>query len=597
MSPESGSGGPRRVLSLRRVFALAIPQWRTLLAASVFLLIGSGMGLIWPQAVRLIVDATLTEGADPRVLDWVAVAMLGVFVVQGVAIALRYHLFTVAGERIVADLRQALFDRLTGLDIAFFDQRRTGELLNRLSSDTAVLQNTVTVNVSMALRSAVSALGGVALLLWTSPVLTAWMMAVVPPVAIGAVVFGRRVRRLSRSVQDALADASNVAEETLGGIRTVRYFTAESAQGAAYGAAVERSFGLARRRAGVVALFSGGASTAGFAAVVLVLWRGGHLVLADGMSLGDLTSFVLYTLIVAFSLGTLAGLWADFMRATGAAERVFELLDEVGVIEDSGGAQPPLPRGEVRLEGVHFRYPSRPDTPVLTGVDMILQAGTRTALVGPSGAGKSTIAGLLTRLYDPEQGTIVLDGHDLRTLEPGWLRRHVGVVSQEPLLFSASIAENIRHGRPDAAETEIRAAADAANATGFITSFPEGFQTLVGERGVQLSGGQRQRIAIARALLRNPRLLILDEATSALDTESERLVQEALERLMEGRTTLIIAHRLSTVRHAHRIVVLDAGRVVEEGTHDALLAASGLYARLARTGLGSASEEGARLEG
>ncbi|TVR02111.1 MAG: ATP-binding cassette domain-containing protein [Deltaproteobacteria bacterium] len=577
--PPDTAGRPPRRATTRRLLALARDEWRTLAVASVFLLVGSAMGLIWPQAIRLIIDAAV-EGGDPRRLDVAAMAMLGVFAVQGVAIALRYHLFTVAGERVVARLRSQLFAHLVALDVAFFDRRRTGELLNRLASDTAVLQNTVTVNVSMALRSLVSVLGGMALLWWTSPTLTAWMLVVVPPVAIGAVVFGRRIRRLSREVQDALAEASNVAEEALGGLRTVRLFTREAARATAYTGAVERSFRLARRRAFVTAVFTGAASTAGFAAVVLVLWRGGHLVLAEAMSLGQLTSFVLYTLIVAFSLGTLAGLWTDLMRASGAAERVFDLLDERADVERPGGLRPEHAKGRVAFRGVRFAYPTRPDTEVLAGIDLELAPGSRTALVGPSGGGKSTLAGLLCRLHDVTGGSIEVDGHDVRELDARWLRENIGVVAQEPLLFSGSIEENIRFGREGATAAEVRAAAEAANALEFIESFPSGMDTRVGERGVQLSGGQKQRVAIARALLRDPAVLILDEATSALDAGSERLVQEALERLMEGRTTLIIAHRLSTVRGADRIAVVQGGRIAEAGTHDALIRGGGAYAAL-----------------
>jgi ATP-binding cassette subfamily B protein len=370
-----------------------------------------------------------------------------------------------------------------------------------------------------------------------------------------------------------------MAEEALGGIRTVRSFAAEPAEAERYSGAIARSLGLARRRIRASALFMSATTFAGFGAAALVFWYGGALVARGEISAGELTSFLVYTLLCGFSLGALADLWADFLRALGAAERVFELLDRAPPTA-SGGRTLPRVEGALALEGVEFRYPSRPDTVVLTDLSLAAAPGEVVALVGPSGAGKSTIAALLLRFYDPGAGTIRLDGVDLRELDPSWLRRQIGLVAQEPLLFSASIADNIRYGRPEATGVEIEAAARAANAEPFVQRFPGGLDTLVGERGVQLSGGQKQRIAIARALLVDPRVLVLDEATSALDAESEHLVQEALERLMRGRTTLVIAHRLSTVRHADRVLVIDGGRVLESGRHDELVARGGLYRRL-----------------
>ena len=343
---------------------------------------------------------------------------------------------------------------------------------------------------------------------------------------------------------------------------------------------MQRSYQLARTRAGAASVFFAAASFGGYAAAALVFWYGGRLVLRGGMSVGGLTSFLVYTLIVAFSLGALADLWADFMRALGAAERVFELLDRKPVLAASGGLQLPEVRGKVELRGVRFSYPARRDVRVIDGVELTLNEGELVALVGPSGAGKSTLAALIGRLYDPDQGAVLLDGRDVRELDPLWLRRRIGVVAQEPILFSTSIADNIRYGRPDATMADVEAAARAAYVHDFANSFPQGYATLVGERGVQLSGGQKQRVAIARALLKDPRILVLDEATSALDAESEHLVKEALDRLMRGRTTLVIAHRLSTVLHADRVVVLEAGRIVQSGAHAALLREGGLYRRL-----------------
>ena len=566
-------------LPLRRLLELSRAEWRTLAVGLVFLLIGSAAGLAWPQAVRFIIDDSFTtEHATD--LDQIIVVLMALFGVQGLAIALRFYLFTVAGERVVTRLRGDVYRHVVAQEVAFFDSRRTGELLNRLSSDTGVLQNTVSVNISMVMRSLAMALGGVGLLLWTSPTLTALMLVVVPPVALGARIFGRMLRRLSRDVQDALAVAGQVAEETISGIRTVRTFAGEPQEVARYGKAIAHAFDLARARARLNAMFIGSASFLGYGAVGVVLWYGGRMVVAHEMTGGELASFMLYTLTVAMSLGALAGLWGDFMRAAGAAERVFELLDREPEIRNDGGVQPATMRGHITMEAVDFRYPSRPDVPVLQQVDLDVRPGEVVALVGPSGGGKSTIAALVPRLYDPDGGRVTVDGVDLREIDASWLRRRVGVVSQEPILFSTSIAENIRYGRPDAADAELEAVARAANAHDFIVGFPDGYATEVGERGVQLSGGQKQRVAIARALLEDPRVLILDEATSALDAESEHLVKDALEVLMKGRTTLVIAHRLSTVRDADRVVVVDGGRIVEQGTHDELVESGGLYRRL-----------------
>ncbi|MEZ4236244.1 MAG: ATP-binding cassette domain-containing protein [Myxococcota bacterium] len=381
-------------------------------------------------------------------------------------------------------------------------------------------------------------------------------------------------------MQDALAHSTEIAEEFISGMRTVRSFAREPAEVACYSAAVQQSYRLAAKRALLMGIFNGVAGFAGYGALALVVWYGGRMVTSGSMSIGELTAFLLYTLTVAFSLGALSGLWGDFMHALGASERVFALIDQQPALEGTGTERLPAVEGRVRFHDVAFHYPSRPDLPVLQGLDLELAPGEVLALVGPSGAGKSTVAALIARFYDPDRGHVTLDGTDLRELDPHWLREQVGAVSQEPVLFATSIAENVRYGRPDASDEEVRDALRASNALSFVEAFPEGVHTLVGERGIQLSGGQKQRIAIARALLKDPRVLVLDEATSALDTESEHLVQEALERLMVGRTTLVIAHRLSTVRDADRVVVIDGGTVVEAGTHDELLAHDGLYRRL-----------------
>lgn len=568
---------PRR-LTLKRLVELARPEAVALSMGTVSLILAAGLNLLYPKFVQRIIDGVL-EGAGREVVNGSASLLLVLFAVAAVFTGLRSYLFTVAGERVVARLRTDVYRSVMSQEIGFFDERRTGELINRLSSDTTVLQSAVTVNISMFLRFSAMGLGSLIILFFSSWRLTFVMLLTVPLVALGASWFGRVVRRISREAQDALADANNVAEETIGGVRTVRAFAREKEETERYGAAVERSFVLAKERARVASIFAGTASFGAYAAIAVVLWYGGIL-LADGrLTMGELTSFLLYTFTLAMSIAALSGLWQDFMKAVGASERVFELVDRTPLV-GSGERTPTKTKGAVRFEGVEFAYPTRPDSPVLTGLDLELAPGRVVALVGPSGGGKSTVAALLSRFYDPLRGRVLLDDVDYRELNTDWLRRQVGVVSQEPILFATSIQENILYGRPAASIEAVVAAAKAANAHEFITEFTAGYDTMVGERGVRLSGGQKQRVAVARALLKDPRILVLDEATSALDAESEHLVQEALVRLMAGRTTLVIAHRLSTVKEADCVLVLDGGRVVQSGPHSDLVEQEGLYRRL-----------------
>ena len=566
-------------LPMGRLFRRACAQWQRLLGGLIFLAIGSGASLWFPQLARELLDASLASG-DASEVDRTAWLLASVLLVQGIAGALRYLLFTDAGERIVARLRKDLFRTVIAQDIAFFDARSVGELMSRLSNDATVIQNTLSVNISQGIRNLVMAAGGVVLLFLTSPSLALWMLAVVPPVVLGAIALGRLLGRLSFRAQDQLARASSQAEESLSGVRTVRAFAQEAQASRRYNAAVDGWYVLVRSQLRWTALFTGAAGSAGFLALAFVVWRGGRMVLEGSLSAGDLMQFLLYTLLVAFAVGMLGALWGDLMRARGAALRIFELLDREPEIPLEGGMTLASVRGEVAFEGVRFAYPSRPESLVLRSLSFHVRAGEVVAFVGESGAGKSTIASLLRRFHDPLAGRVLFDGVDVRDLDPSWLRRQIGAVDQEPLLLSASIAENIRYGAPDASDEAVREAARRANALGFIEQFPEGFATQVGERGVQLSGGQKQRIAIARAFLKDPALLIFDEATSALDAESEYQVQQALDELMKGRTVIVIAHRLSTVAGVDRIHVLASGAVVESGAFAALVRSGGVFAQL-----------------
>ena len=568
-----------QLAQLRRLFSFLRSYVRWLLLAAVGVTMSALMGLVFPRVMGALVDTALAE-TDTSSLDTIALLLLGVFAIQGVFNYLRIFALARVGEGVVADLRRAVFDRIVRLPVPFFDGRKTGEITSRLTSDVAVVQATVSSAVAQALFQGISMVGGVALLLILSPVLSLAVLTFLPVVVIGGAVFGRRLRRISTEFQDEVATANAFADESIASIRVVKWFTAEDPASARYDRDIRSSYAIAIRRARLRALFIPFITFVAFGTLALALWVGGRLVLSGELTAGELVTFLLYTLIVAGAIGAFTGLYSQLQEALGASRRIFELLDEdVEVADAVHPVRPDRIAGSVRFEGVHFSYPGR-DVEVLTGIDLEVEPGEVVALVGPSGGGKSTMVQLIPRFYDPKSGRVLVDEVDVRDQPLGELRRAMAAVPQEVQLFSGTIAENLRIARPDADQVHLEEACRAANAHEFIVSFPDGYETVVGERGIKLSGGQRQRVAIARALLADPRILILDEATSSLDAESEFLVQDALERLMEGRTTIVIAHRLSTVRAADRLVVLADGEVVETGSHDGLLRADGLYARL-----------------
>ena len=561
------------------MFAMAVEEWPRLLAANLCLLIGVGASLYFPKiAGDLVADAVASGIAA---INATSLLLLGVFLLQGLATVARHYLFVVAGFRIVTNLRRRTFDHLMKQEIAFFDQRKTGELLSRLSEDCATLMDVFSHSLSMGLRGLATVIGGIALMMATSTELALQVLIIVPPLSFSAVWFARRVRAISRAVQDAAAVSNDVAEESLSGIRIVRAFTGEQRQSKRYSEAVFGALAKVKLRGFYAALFQGVLIFIGYGVIALILWSGGRKVVSGEFSIDVLLQFVIYALMVAFSLSSVGGSWASINRALGAAHRVFEILDRQPHIPHSQGHRPEKPMGALAFEDVSFAYPSRADVRALRHISLQVEPGEIIALVGPSGSGKSTLASLIPRFYDPDEGLIRFDGHALTDLDPLWLRNQIGIVPQEPDLFSSTIGENIAYGKQDATDAAIIEAAKAANAHDFIINFPDGYNTEVGERGVKLSGGQKQRIAIARAILRDPRVLILDEATSAMDAESEHLVKQALDRLMVNRTTLIIAHRLSTVKNVDRVIALEAGAIVEIGAHHTLMQReNGLYRRL-----------------
>ncbi len=572
----------KNLRQLRMLWRFILPYRARVGVAAIALVVAASSVLAIGQGLRLVIDRGIAAG-NPGLLDEALIGLFVVIVVMAAATFGRFYMVTWLGERVTADIRRAVFDHILALSPSFFELTRTGEVISRLTNDTQILESVVGSSASFALRNFLLMIGAFIMLALTSAKLTLLVLVGVPVVFLPIVVAGRRVRKLSRASQDRIADVAAYVDETLHEIRTVQAYVHEATDRAGFGQRVEAHFDTARRRILVRATMVAAVILLAFSAIGSILWVGGHDVVAGRLSPGKLSAFVFYAVMVAGAVGAIAEVYGELQRAAGAAERLVELLEtEPAITAPAQPAALPRPaRGAVRFEAVNFAYPARPETRALSDFVLDVAPGEKLALVGPSGGGKTTVFQLLLRYYDPQTGVIRFDGIDTRTLDPRELRSQIALVPQDPVIFAASVLDNVRYGRPDAGADEVEAACRAAFAWEFIERLPQGVATPLGERGVQLSGGQRQRLAIARAILADRPLLLLDEATSALDAESERLVQQALATLMRDHTTLIIAHRLATVQHADRIVVLEHGRIVEVGTHATLSQAGGLYAKLA----------------
>ena len=573
---------------LQGIWPFIKPYTGTVLWAALFLLVAAGAQLALPIAFKHLIDDGMAT-RDVGTINRYFVMFLGAAVAFGAFAALRFYMVTWLGERVVADMRSAVYARVIRMDPTFFEVTRTGEVLSRLTTDTTLVQSLVGSSLSIALRSAVSLVGSLVLLVATSPGLTAIFLVLLPLIIAPMLIMGRKVRVLSRASQDRIADTSAMADETLNAMQTVQAFQLEPLHSQRFTAAVEDSFTTALSRIRARAILTALGTILVFVAVTVVLWVGAHKVLANTMSFGELSQFLLYSGYMAMAAAMLSEVWGEVQRDAGAMERLMELHraePEIRALPNAV-ALPSTRQGRIEFSDVSFRYPSRPEQSAVQHLSLQIEPGETVALVGPSGAGKSTVMQLLLRFYDPQQGRILIDTVDIATADPADVRSRIALVPQDTVLFGTTARENTRYGRPNASDADIEAAARDAAAHEFILQLPQGYDTYLGERGTRLSGGQRQRIAIARAILRDPPILLLDEATSALDAESERLVQAALERLMERRTTLVIAHRLATVLKADRIAVLDQGQLVAIGTHTQLLQSSPLYARLAELQFGA----------